>query len=184
MTPAGMGLIEWVAQGTELRRPFYHYALGTQTTGAFPNAALPSPWADAYAAGDLAQLWLDYGYRRLEHAHDDQRKLSITPSGVTTVRFFATSERWTFGMDNIDDLRGAGLQSDFLAIESFVDVAIRGIEFAWAPDFENHPNEYFMCVLEKRHEPRRLYNRGWWRIDFELRVLPSVQFPSTVPGFV
>lgn len=178
MTPGGMGLIEWTARGTELRRGWGH--LGWQTPfGTGGN--VPAFYADTIAAGDLVQLWLDYGYSRLDHQHVDRRHEAVAVSGVTQIRYFSTSEIWELEMQFVEDRRGADLVSDFAAIESAIDAWVAGTPLNWYPDAENYPTEYFACVLHKRAEPKRQHNLGWYQITLPLRVLPSVQMPSTVP---
>jgi len=168
--------------GGELKRGFGHF--GWQTPSGY-LAGLTSPYfKDWYEAGEIGQIWLDYRYGKLDHHHKDFRKESVATSGVVQVQNFGTQERFTFSQQFVTDDRGVGLVSDMSAFESFVDTAMTGAPFIWFPDRENYQDEYFSCILNKRAEPKRHGSIGWYNFDFDLRVLPMVQMPSSVPSFV
>ncbi len=168
-----------VYTGGELRRGWGHNAW-YQPSGIITGNIAPV-YRDWFEAGDIAQLWLDYGYSKLDHKHEDTRTRSSTKSGITQLTYLSTTEVWILGMSMIVDARGNGIRSDFVAIETYVDAWVHGQPMIWFPDYENNPDEYLWCVLDKRSEPQRIGNIGLYRMDFILRVEPS--FSATIPTF-
>ena len=168
--------------GGELKRGWGHFSW--QSPSGYLVGGISPYYKDWYEAGEIAQVWLDYRYGKLDHHHKDFRQESVATSGVVQVQNFNTQERYTFSQQFVTDERGVGLVSDMAAFESFVDTAMFGGAFLWFPDRENYPDEYFSCILNKRAEPKRFQHLGWYDFDFDLRVLPAVQMPSSVPGFI
>ena len=168
--------------GNELKRGFGHFGW-QQPSGYLPGNTSPF-WADWYNAGDVAQIWLDYRYEKLDHKHKDFRSESVSTAKVVEIQSFPSQERYIIGQDMVTDKRGPGLVSDMSAIEMFVDTAMNGDAFIWFPDYENYPDEYLSCILNKRAEPQRVRKYGLYKFDFDVRVLPLIQMPSSIPGFI
>jgi len=171
-----------IRTGNELRRGFGHDAY--HMASGYLDGLTPAFWGDWYEAGDVAQIWLDYRYGKLDHQHKDARTESIATSNVTQIRYMSTQERFVFSQRFVEDLRASGIASDMEAFESFVDTAMKGQSFIWFPDFENFPDEFLSCILNKRAEPKRTQTLGLFNYDFDVRVLPSVQIPSNSPSFI
>jgi len=171
-----------IRTGNELRRGWGHNAY--HISSGYLDGNAPAMAADWYQAGDVAQIWLDYRYAKLDHKHKDNRTESVATSRVVQIRDFGSEERFIFSQNFVEDLRAAGVASDMDAFESFVDNAMKGGAFLWFPDFENYPDEFLSCILNKRAEPVRFRTNGLFNYDFDLRVLPSVQIPSSSPAFI
>jgi len=171
-----------IRTGNELRRSWGHTAY--HTTSGYLDGNDPAFWHDWYDAGDVAQVWLDYSYSNLDHTHKDLRTESVASSGVVQVRDMGTQERFQFSQKFVTDVRGVGFASDADAFESFMDTAMKGSAFIWFPDFENYPDEFISCIMNKRAEPKRVQTLGWFDFNFDLRALPSVQIPSNSPAFI
>jgi len=171
-----------IRTGNELRRSWGHTAY--HTLSGYLDGNNPAIWHDWYDAGDVAQIWLDYRYPKLDHTHKDLRTESVATSGVVQIRDMGTQERFQFAQNFVTDVRGAGFASDADAFESFMDTAMKGQPFIWFPDYENYPDEFLSCIMNKRAEPKRFQTLGWFNFDFDLRVLPAVQIPSNSPAFI
>jgi len=180
MTPGGIGLIEWIALGGELKRGWGSGGY-LPVTGILSSPVETDVFSDTFIAGEVAQLWLDHKYFRLDYRHDDNRNRSVSTSGIVQTRHFNTAELYDFVLGDVTDIRGTSVVSDYSAVESFFDTVIHGAEFLWFPDYENYPAEYFTCILEKRTEPKRKGVRGMYDFTFNVRV--ATQFTSTVLSF-
>jgi len=171
-----------IRAGNELRRGWGHNAY--HPLSGYLDGNAPAMASDWYQAGDVAQIWLDYRYAKLDHKHKDNRTESVATSKVVQIRDLGSEERYIVSQKFVEDLRAAGVASDMDSFESFVDNAMKGGAFLWFPDFENYPDEFLSCILNKRAEPVRSNKIGNFNYDFDLRVLPSVQIPSSSPAFI
>lgn len=87
---------------------------------------------------------------------------------------------------NVDDVsvKTVDVVSDFAVMNALNEEIAKGTIMTWWPDWDARPSDYFSVVGNKRIAPRRLRSQYMWAFDLDLRIVPEIQFPSTVPPFV
>lgn len=165
-------------------------------TATLSNTPAPSPlnsveifnlsavFSDTVAAGQVQDIYFQWLYSSLDPYHVDKREVSESAGGVVEIAHFLTTTNYKFTIDNVRKDRGGILVNDYAMFVALNAELAKGTIIKWYPDYDTFPTEYFSCVANKRIDPKRMGTTEKFSFSFDLRVLPSVQSPSTVPPFV
>jgi len=145
--------------------------------------ALADVFAETLALGGLQDIYLYWGYSKLDPYHTDQRNVSKSAAGVVEVSNFLSTKGFMFAVSEVVQDRAA-LVNEYAVMEALNEELMNGVVVTWYPDFDNYPAEYFSCIAEKRLDQKRINNSHKYNFNFDLMVLAAVQVPSTVPDFV
>lgn len=145
--------------------------------------ALGDVFAEAVPAGAVQDIFLYWGYLSLDPYYSDQRNLSQSAAGVVDITNFSSTTGFKFSIPNVVQDRSAPV-NEYNIMTALNDELMNGVVVTWYPDFVGYPAEYYSCVAEKRVAQKRMLKLYRYQFDFDFRVLPSVQVPSTVPAFV
>lgn len=145
--------------------------------------ALTDVFAESLPAGSVQDLFLYWGYLTLDPYYTDQRNVSQSAAGVADVVNFGSTTGFKFSLPNVVQDRNAAF-NEYSIIASLNDELMNGVVVTWYPDYVGFPAEYYSCIAEKRLPQKRMLKMVRYQFDFDFRILPTVQVPSTVPPFV
>ena len=144
--------------------------------------AIPDLSVATVALGQQQDLFLYWGYASRDPYYQDTRNVSRSAAGVVEVTNFGSTKGFKFSIQNVVEDRNAQV-NEYAILTALNEELMAGTLMQWYPDFDLYPTEYFSCVSAGRIDPKRIGSAYRWQFDFDLMVLPSVQFPSTVPVF-
>lgn len=144
--------------------------------------ALNNVFATTLNIGDVQDLFLYWGYAQRDPYYQDVRNVSRSAAGVVEVTNFGSTKGFKFSIQNVIEDRNAQV-NEYAIMAALNEELMAGTLMYWYPDFDLYPTEYFSCVAAQRIDPKRIGTQYRWQFDFDLMVLPAVQFPSTVPPF-
>lgn len=145
--------------------------------------ALADVFDETLTAGQMQDIYLYWGYQKLDPYHTDQRNVSRSAAGVVEISNFLSTKGFRFAVSEVAQDRAA-LTNEYAVMEALNEELMNGVVVTWYPDFDNFPTEYFSCIAEKRLDQKRIDNSFKYVFSFDLMVLAAVQVPSTVPDFV
>ena len=145
-------------------------------------SAIPDITNPLVAVGQQQDLFLYWGYAQRDPYYQDVRNVSRSAAGVVEVTNFGSTKGFKFSIQNVIEDRNAQV-NEYAIMAALNEELMAGTLMYWYPDFDLYPTEYFSCVAAQRIDPKRIGTQYRWQFDFDLMVLPAVQFPSTVPPF-
>jgi hypothetical protein len=144
--------------------------------------ALNDVFAMTLPVGSVQDINLYWGYTANDPYYTDVRNVSRSASGVVEVSNFGSTTGFTFSLANVVQDRNAQV-NEFAVLNALNTELMAGTLMTWYPDYDNFPAEYYSCVANQRLNAKRIGTTSRWQFDFDLMVLATVQFPSTVPTF-
>jgi hypothetical protein len=144
--------------------------------------ALNNVFATTLAVGSLQDIYLYWGYSANDPYYTDVRNVSRSASGVVEVSNFGSTTGFTFSLSNVVLDRSAQV-NEYAVLNALNAELMAGTLMNWYPDYDTFPTEYYSCVANQRLNAKRIGTTSRWQFDFDLMVLATVQFPSTVPAF-
>ena len=145
-------------------------------------SALTDITATTINVGEQQDLYLYWACSAQDPYYQDVRNVSRSAAGVVEVTNFGSTKGFKFSLQNILEDRAAQV-NEFAILTALNEELMAGTLMLWYPDFDNYPTEYYSCVSAGRIAPKRIGTQYRWQFDFDLMILPAVQFPSTVPAF-
>lgn len=132
-------------------------------------------------AGSVQDIYLYWGYTAQDPYYTDVRNVSRSAAGVVEVMNFGSVNGYKISINNIIEDRTASV-NEYAIMNALNNELMAGTVITWYPDYDNYPSEFFSCIAANRFAQKRT-NKNRWQFDLDLQVLPTVQFPSTVPAF-
>ena len=143
---------------------------------------LANVFAETLAMGAMQDIYLYWGYLAKDPYYTDVRNVSRSAAGVVEISNFSSVTSFKFSIDNVIENRAAQV-NEFAIMNALNNEMMVGTLMQWYPDYDNFPSEYYNCVANQRLNAKRMGTTQRWQFDFDVSVLATVQFPSTVPAF-
>jgi len=141
-----------------------------------------SPMFGTLNIGEQQVIDFRWIYTRLDPKPSRKRKVIESSSGVAEVLHFGKFGGFSFDLADVrEDRNGV---NDYAILNALNDELDIGTVITWYPDYISKPDQYLSCIAKTVIDPRRVENFAMWDFSFDLKVLTTVQIPSTVPPFV
>lgn len=145
--------------------------------------AMANVFAETINIGDTQDIYMYWGYQKLDTYHTDKRNISQSAAGVVEITNFLSTTGFKFSIANVLWDRTSQV-NEYAILNALNQELMNGITVSWYPDADAYPSEYYSCVANKRLDQKRQGVLPYYTFDFDFMVLANVQVPSTVPSFV